>query len=307
MTAVLCPGQGAQYPGMGSDFAERWPVAREFLTRADEALGLPLSRMLAEGTEEEVNRTDVCQPGILAVSAAVIAVLESEGLLVRAALRFAAGLSLGEYTAHYLAGTFSFEDAVRLVRRRGEAMQTASDATPSGMAAVMGAELDTVEEVCASVRADGGTCVVANLNAPGQIVVSGEQRALATCGERLTAAGAKRFVPLKVAGAFHSPVMQPAADRLAEAIAAVEFRDPRFPVISNVTAEPVNSAADARVTLSRQIVEPVLFERSLGRLLSEGVADFVEPGPGRTAAGFLRRIDRSITVRGYDKAADVAA
>lgn len=306
MTAVLCPGQGAQVPGMGRDVAGRFPEARAIFDRADEALGFPLSRTIFEGSEDEVNRTDVCQPGILAVTAAIWTVLTARGLAPQSPAA-AVGLSLGEYTAHWIAGTFGFEDAIRLVRRRGEAMQKASDACPSGMAAVLGADRDACEAACAAVRAEGGVVVVANLNAPGQVVVSGERGALALASERLVAAGAKRVVALKVAGAFHSPVMEPARAELAAALADVEFRDPRVPVISNVTAAPVTTAAEARETLARQVVSPVLLEASLRRLIEGGTRSFVEPGPGATLAGFLRKIDRTLDVRGFDDAASLAA
>lgn len=306
MTVVLCPGQGAQAPGMGRDFAERHPAARAMFERADAALGFPLSKTIFEGTEEQVNRTDVCQPGILTVTAAIWEALRAAGRAPADVSAFV-GLSLGEYTAHYLAGTFSFEDAVRLTRRRGEAMQAASDACPSGMAAVMGAELDVVERCCADVRATGGVVVVANLNAPGQIVISGEKGALAAAAERLTAAGAKRCIPLKVAGAFHSPVMDPARRALEDALASVAMSDPRVPVVSNVTAEPVRTAAEARATLARQVVSPVLLERSLRGLLATGSRAFVEPGPGRTLAGFVKKIDREAAVTGFDTADSVGA
>lgn len=307
MTALLCPGQGAQVPGMGRDVAERFPEARAIFERADAALGFPLTRAIFEGIEEEVGRTDVCQPGILTVTAAIWAVLVARGKASRESLTHAAGLSLGEYTAHYVAGTLTFEDAVRLVRRRGQYMQEASDATPSGMAAVMGLDLDKIEEVCAAVRATGGVVVVANLNTPGQVVVSGERAALATCGERLTAAGARRVVPLKVAGAFHSPVMKPAAERLAADLERTEFKDPEVAVVSNVTAAPVRTAAEARATLSRQVVEPVLFEKSLRAILAAGERSFVEPGPGKTLAAFVKKIDRDAAVANRETAAEVEA
>lgn len=306
MTAVLCPGQGAQYVGMGRGFAERFPESREVLLAADDALSFPLTRTLFEGPEDAVHRTDVCQPGIFAVTAAIWTALGSRGLVDPGSVRAVVGLSLGEYTAHWIAGTFSFEDGIRLVRRRGEAMQAASDACPSGMAAVLGAEREGCEQACAAVRAEGGVVVVANLNAPGQVVISGERGALARASERLLAAGAKRVVPLRVAGAFHSPVMEPARAALAEALAAATLRDPQVPVISNVTAAPVTSAAEARDTLARQVVSPVLLEASLRRLLESGVRSFVEPGPGTTLAGFVRKIDRSCEVRGFDQADDVA-
>ncbi len=312
MTALLCPGQGAQYPGMGSDIASRWPVAQAMFDRADAALDFPLTRTVFEGSAEDVERTDVCQPAILTVTAAIWEVLRSEGVVDVGALRYVLGLSLGEYTAHYVAGSLSFEDAVRLVRRRGEYMQAASEATASGMAAVIGLDPDATEAVCAAVRDDGGVVVVANLNAPGQVVVSGENAALAEVTERLSAAGARRVIPLKVAGAFHSPVMQPAADRLAADLAATAFATPTVPVISNVTAEPVTTAEEARATLARQVIAPVLFERSLRHVLvgmagAQGAENpagvsFIEPGPGKALAGFVKKIDRGLSVRNVDSA-----
>jgi len=290
---------------MGKEIAERFPVARKVFDRANEALGFDLAKILFEGGEAEINRTDVCQPGILVVSCAIGRALVDRGIADPATFAHVAGLSLGEYTAHVFAGTIAFEDAVRLVRRRGEYMQDASDATPSGMAAVMGLEPDAVEKVCAEVRADGGVVVVANLNAPGQVVVSGEKNALARCGDALTKAGAKRVIPLKVAGAFHSPVMKPAAALLAADLEATTFNDPIVPVVSNVTGAPVRTAAQAKATLSRQIVEPVLFEKSLRNILAAGDRAFVELGPGRTLTAFVRKIDRDVATTNYETAADV--
>jgi [acyl-carrier-protein] S-malonyltransferase len=305
MTALLCPGQGAQTPGMGRELADRFPEARALFVRADEALGFELSKVLFAGAPGEVDRTDVCQPGILVVTCAICAVLTSRGTLDPARLSHVAGLSLGEYSAHVIAGSLAFEDAVRLVRRRGRYMQEASEATPSGMAAVMGLEPPAVEACCAGVRAEGGVVVVANLNAPGQVVVSGERSALERCTEALTKAGARRVVALKVAGAFHSPVMQPAADRLAADLAATPFADPRVPVVSNVTAAPVRSAAEARSTLSRQVVEPVLFEKSLRAILATGERSFLEPGPGKTLTAFVRKVERDAAVANYDTVAEI--
>lgn len=305
MTILLCPGQGAQYAGMGREIAERWPAARSIFDRADAALDFALSATIFDGDDAALARTDVCQPAILTVTAAIWEVLRTTGRVEPAALRYVLGLSLGEYTAHYAAGTLAFEDAVRLVRRRGQYMQEASDATPSGMAAVMGVPLEGVEEACRNVRDAGGICVVANLNAPGQIVISGESAALARCTALLQEAGARRVVALNVAGAFHSPVMDPAAERLAADLEATEFRDPAVPVISNVTAAPVRTAAEARETLARQVVSPVLFERSLRLVLEGEAADLVEPGPGKTLSAFVRKIDRAHKVRSYDKADDI--
>ena len=307
MTALLCPGQGAQYPGMGRDLCERFSAAREVFECADEVLGFELSKVLFHGSEEELGRTDICQPGILTLTLAIGAALRAKQGDRAFRPTEVAGLSLGEYTAHVIAGTITFDDAVRLVRRRGQYMQEASDATPSGMAAVMGLETDAVERVCAEIRADGGVVVVANLNSPGQVVVSGENGALARCGEALTKAGARRFIALKVAGAFHSPVMQPAANRLAEDLATTPFRDPSIPVVSNVTGVAVRTAAEARATLSRQIVEPVLFEKSLRGILAAGERSFVEYGPGKTLSAFVKKIDRDVAVVTYENATEIEA
>ena len=306
-TVLMCPGQGAQTPGMGRDFAEAFPAAREVFERADEALGRDLSRVVFEGDAADIERTDVCQPAILVTTCAIVAALESRGVLDRAGCRSLLGLSLGEYTAHHLAGTLKFEDAVRLVARRGRYMQEASEATPSGMAAVIGPAPDSVEEVCAAVRSDGGTVVVANLNAPGQVVISGENGALADACARLEAAGARRVVQLPVAGAFHSPVMQPAAERLAADLAETPFATPSVPVVSNVTAEPVRDAETARATLARQVVAPVLFEKSLRAVIEAagGEPDLVEPGPGRALSGFVRKIERRLKTRTYGSTGDL--
>lgn len=305
MIALLCPGQGAQTVGMGRSFAERFDEARAVFRTADAVLGIPLTDTLFGGPEDAVHRTDVCQPGIFTVTAAIWTVLTRRGVVDPSVVSAAIGLSLGEYTAHWAAGTFSFEDGLRLVRRRGEAMQAAADACPSGMGAVLGLERDGCEAVCADVRAAGGVVVVANLNAPGQVVISGERTALATASERLVAAGAKRVIPLKVAGAFHSPVMEPARAALDAALGKIPLSDPRIPVISNVTAAPVTTAAEARATLARQVVSPVLLEASIRSVLATGVRTFVEPGPGATLAGFVRKIDRECAVRGYDAAESV--
>jgi [acyl-carrier-protein] S-malonyltransferase len=290
---------------MGREFAERFPAARSVFDRANAVLGFDLAKILFDGGEADVDRTDVCQPGILVVTCAIHAVLAERGVATAWRLSHVAGLSLGEYTAHVFAGTLTFEDAVSLVRRRGIYMQEASDATPSGMAAVLGLETAAVEQACSEVRGEGGVVVVANLNSPGQVVVSGENAALARASAALTKAGARRVVPLKVAGAFHSPVMAPAAARLAADLAATPFQDPLVPVVSNVTAAPVKTAADARDTLARQIVAPVLFERSLRGVLAAGERSFIELGPGRTLGAFVKKIDRDAPVASYDTVADV--
>ncbi len=299
--AALFPGQGAQFPGMGREIAARFPEARALFERADAVLGFPLARVLFEGSEEEVGRTDVCQPGIFLVSAAAMAALEARRGLRREDFAAAAGLSLGEYTALWFAGALSFEDGLRLTRARGRAMQEASDAVPSGMAAVLGLDPAGCEEACRRASALGPV-VVANLNSPGQVVLSGARAALERAGEEARGLGAKRVLPLKVAGAFHSPVMEPAASRLREELARTPIREAAIPVYANCTAAPVRTPGEIRDALGRQITSPVLFQRTLERLAAGGVDAAVEPAPGRVLAGFARKAAPGIAVESCDTA-----
>lgn len=305
--AAIFPGQGAQHPGMGRDLAEAFPRARELFARADEVLDMPLSEHCFTGSEEVLNRTDVCQPGIFLVSVATMEVLRDEGRVEPADFMAAAGLSLGEYTALWYAGAVDFEDGLRLTRLRGELMQKASEAEPSGMTSILGLEEAAVEEVCAAVREEGGVVCVANLNSPGQVVISGAQAAVDVATERLKTAGARRAIPLPVAGAFHSSLMASASEGLSEKLEETEIRPARIPVISNVTAEPVVDPGEIRAALVRQLVSPVRWARSMQRLIAEGYSEFVEPAPGRVLAGLMKKIDRSVGVNGYPDADSVAA
>lgn len=283
---LMCPGQGAQRVGMGKDLAERFPAAREVFGAIDEALGLALSRLMWEGPEEELTRTHNAQPAILAHSAAVLAVAGAQ--LAPAA---AAGHSLGEYTAHLAAGTLDAAEAARLVRRRGELMYQAGRERPGAMAAVLGLAPEEVEAACREASRDGRVAVPANLNSPDQTVISGDPEAVARAGEGCKARGAKRVVPLKVSGAFHSPLMEPAVAGLRAALARAAFRDPRIPVIANATAEPVRTAADAVRLLAAQLTAPVRWAdcmRTANRLAPEAL--YVEVGPGGVLAGLLKRI-----------------
>ncbi len=299
--AILFPGQGAQFPGMGRDWCETFPAARAVFDRADEALGFPLSEACAG---DEVHRTDVAQPGILATSAAILSVLRERGLDTAAA-PLCAGLSLGEYTALWCAGAFSLEDALRLVRLRGEAMQAASEATESGMTSLIGADEETARTL-AAVGAEHGICQVANLNAPGQVVVSGENAALDAVEAAAREHGVKRALRLTVAGGFHSECMRPAADRLAAALEEVEIAAPVVPVVSNVTARPVEGPDEIRRNLTEQICAPVLWERSMRWAVDErGVTAFLEPGPGTVLSGLMRRIEKGATVRSAAEPADL--
>ena len=288
-TAMLFPGQGAQEVGMGRDLAAGSQAARELFARADAVLGYGLSKLCFEGPIEELTRTDRAQVAIYATSAAAILAAEEAGGLERSAIVATAGLSLGEYTALWFANAFSFEDGLRLVRIRGEAMQAASLAVKSGMVALVGADATTAAAVAADARGDG-VLVVANLNAPGQVVLSGDWEACGRVSDAARAHGIRRAIPLNVAGAFHSPLMEPARQRLEQALLETPFLDPSIPVVCNVTAEPVTTADRVRTLLSEQVVKPVLWESSMLRIISDGCCRFLESPPGRTLAGMLRKI-----------------
>ena len=283
----MCPGQGAQKVGMGKDLAERFPAARALFEAVDDALGVALSRIMWEGPEEELTRTHNAQPAILAHSAAVLALIGE--VLGRPAA--AAGHSLGEYSAHVAAGSLPATVAARLVRRRGELMFQAGRERPGAMAAVLGLDTALVEAACAEASSGSGVAVPANLNTPEQTVISGDPEAVARAGEGCRARGAKRVVPLKVSGAFHSPLMAPAVAGLRAALAEAGFGDPRCPVIANATAQPVTTAAEALRTLAEQLTAPVRWVECMRRAaaLAPG-AVFVEVGPGNVLTGLLKRI-----------------
>lgn len=303
--ALLFPGQGAQIVGMGKDLHAASPAAKRVFEEADEVLGFDLARACFEGPAETLERTDVCQPAILVMSvAALAAARERLGHPIPA--KAAAGLSLGEYTALVAAEALAFADAVRLVRLRGQAMQEACDARPSTMATILGAERAQVEEACRR-GSEHGVCVVANLLGPGQVAISGETKAIEAACAAAKELGAKRAIPLKVAGAFHSPLMAPAAARLREALARVEVRDPRIDVVANVTGRPVRTSAEVRDALGRQVEAPVLWEDSMRHLLGSGFHTFYEVGPGKVLAGIVRKLDPNARAVNVDSAAAVAA
>lgn len=291
---VLFPGQGAQYEGMGRDWCEAFPTARETFARASRVLGFSLEDACwSKG--EEVNRTDVAQPGIFVTSAAIVNVLVERGYQPTSAA-LTAGLSLGEYTALWFAGSLDFDDAVRLVRLRGEAMQDASERIPSSMTSLMGATEEQAFAL-AAVGATKGICSVANLNAPGQIVVAGEIAALDALEAAAKDHGVRRTRRLVVAGGFHSECMRPAAERLARALAEVTIRAPRMPFLTNVTGETESDPARIRANLAQQVCAPVRWEQSMRTAIARGVTRFLEPGPGKVLAGLLGKIAPEATVR----------
>ncbi len=303
MSILLFPGQGAQKVGMGKDLAERFPAARDTFARIDEALGVALSRIMWEGPESELTLTHNTQPAILAHSAAVWAVV---GDRLRGAVGAAAGHSLGEYSAYVAAGALSAEEAARLVRRRGELMFEAGTKRPGAMAAVLGLATEAVEEACREASTAGEVAVAANLNAPDQTVLSGDPAAVERAGEGCRARGAKRVIALKVSGAFHSPLMQPAVAGLAEALAGATFRDPAVPIIANATATAVSTAAEARRLLAEQLTAPVRWVACMQRAaaLVPG-AGFVEIGPGNVLSGLAKRIVPGVQTQSLGTADEV--
>jgi [acyl-carrier-protein] S-malonyltransferase len=287
VTVLMCPGQGAQRVGMGKDLAERYTVARETFGAIDEALGSSLSRLMWHGPEDELTLTHNTQPAILAHSAAVLAVV-GERLGSMAA---GAGHSLGEYSAHVAARTLTVVDAARLVRRRGELMLAAGEQRPGAMAAVLGLATEEVEAACVDASGRDAIAVPANLNAPDQTVISGDPLGVTRAGEACKARGAKRVVPLKVSGAFHSPLMAPAVDGLLEALTEATFADPAFPVIANASGEAVRTGVDAKRLLADQLTAPVRWVACMqeaAKLAPD--ATFIEVGPGNVLSGLLKRI-----------------
>jgi [acyl-carrier-protein] S-malonyltransferase len=282
--AYVFPGQGAQYVGMGVEVAERCPQSRVLFLRASEVLGFDLFALCAGGPEEELQQTANAQPAILTASLACHVALRPH--VPPPALT--AGLSLGEYTALVASGAIQFEDAVRVVRLRGMAMQEATGDREVTMAAILGLEPEAVEGVCREV-AEWGTCEVSNYNAPDQVVIGGDRAAVEEAVRRLKARGARRAVPLAVSTAFHTSLMRPAAERLAAVLEAVPIRDPEVPVVSNVTAEPVNRAREIRRLLVEQVTQPVRWAQSVRRMAQEGVDTFLEIGPGKVLSGLIRR------------------
>jgi [acyl-carrier-protein] S-malonyltransferase len=289
-SAFLFPGQGAQAVGMGRQLSETVPAVRSLCEQASGILGYDLEKVCREGPAERLNTTEVSQPAIFVTSLAALEGLSASDPAAANDCFAAAGLSLGEYTALVFAGALSFIDGLKVVKRRGEAMQAASDATPSAMVSVLGLEKSQVEALCSTARASG-ILEVANLLCPGNIVVSGVKSACAEI-EQLAEAAGGRTVRLAVAGAFHTSIMRPADQALAAILAKIEIRTPRVPVWSNVDARPHSDPEEIRSLLIRQVLEPVLWEQTMRNLLSEGVDRFYEIGPGRVLAGLLKRVER---------------
>jgi [acyl-carrier-protein] S-malonyltransferase len=289
--AFLFPGQGAQSVGMARELERELPSVRALFDRANEILGFDLRSLCFEGPAETLEATDVSQPAIFVASLAALEDLKGRQPEVVDACAGAAGLSLGEYTALVCAGALDFETALKIVAQRGQAMQEAALAAPSGMTSIIGLDEPKIDELCQRL-APKGKVWKANLLGPGNVVVSGERAALEQLEPFANELGAARVIPLAVAGAFHSELMKPADEKLAEALAAATIRPPRIPVYSNVDAAPHSDPDDIRRTLVAQVLQGVRWEDSMRRMLADGFDTFYEVGPGRVLTGLLRRIDR---------------
>lgn len=301
--AFVFPGQGAQAVGMAKDVFEAVPEARAIFETGDEVLGFPLSQLVFEGPESELKQTVNTQPALLTASAAYLEALKGKGLEPD----YVAGHSLGEYSALVAAGVLTYEDAVKLVRLRGRFMEEAVPGGQGAMAAVLGAEREALAELCRSISEQEGPVELANVNCPGQIVVSGSQAGVNAVVQRVKEAGGKRAIPLEVSGPFHSSLMKEAAERLAGELAKITFNAPSVPVVVNVTALPVTDPQEIRELLVRQVYSPVLWQDSVERLIADGVDTFVEIGSGSVLAGLIRKIDKNVKVININSLASIEA
>ncbi|MDB5336564.1 MAG: fabD [Planctomycetaceae bacterium] len=292
--AFLFPGQGAQHVGMGKSIVEKSPAARALFDQAAEILGYDLAQICFAGPAEKLDTTEISQPAIYVTSLACLELLKAEQPDLVASCQMTAGLSLGEYTALVFAGAMSFADGLRVVQKRGQAMQAAANATPSGMVSLLLMDRDKVLELCRQAS-DVGTIQIANNLCPGNIVVSGTKAACEKIAALAPDAGG-RAIPLAVAGAFHTAIMKPADEQLAAALANVEIRSPRIPVISNVDAQAHSDPAEIRQILVQQVLNPVLWEDSMRLLLSQGIDKMYEIGPGKVLKGLMKRIDRKLDI-----------
>ena len=295
MKAFVFPGQGSQFVGMGKDLYENNTLAKKLFDQADEILGFKITDIMFAGTDEQLKETKVTQPAVFLHSVISALCLGDEFKP-----DMTAGHSLGEFSALVAAGALSFEDGLKLVAARANAMQKACEANPGTMAAIIALADDTIEKICKEISADGNVVVPANYNCPGQLVISGNVEAINKACEAMKAAGAKRALPLKVGGAFHSPLMQPAKDELQAAIENTEFSTPKCPVYQNVDAKPHTDAAEIKANLIAQLTSSVRWTASVQNMIAAGADEFIECGPGKALCGMIGRIDRSINAHGIE-------
>lgn len=289
--AFIFPGQGSQTVGMGKTLAESHPQVMDIFQQADQVLGNPLSTLIFEGPQEELTLTTNAQPALLTTSIAILEFFKQGGIQAD----YLAGHSLGEYTALVAAGAISFEDAVYTVRQRGELMEAAVPNREGTMAAVLGLDRETIDKITIEVTNESGSQVqLANLNCPGQIVISGSRNGVELAAAKIKDAGAKRVLPLDVSGPFHSELMKPAADKLDAVLSSIAIKDAEIPVIANVTAEPMTEASDIKNKLVKQLYSPVLWEDSINKMIDLGVDTFIEIGAGKVLSGLVKKINRSV-------------
>ena len=293
MKAFVFPGQGAQFVGMGKDLYDNNPLAKELFDKANDILGYNITDIMFNGTDDELKQTKVTQPAVF-LHSVISALCMGDDF----APSMVAGHSLGEFSALVAAGALSFEDGLKLVYARAMAMQKACDAAPSTMAAIIGLPDEKVEEICAGINKEGHVCVPANFNCPGQLVISGNIEAINEACEKLKAAGAKRALPLKVGGAFHSPLMQPAKDELQAAIEKTEFNTPKCPVYQNVDGKPHTDPAEIKANLIAQLTSSVKWTSCVQSMIADGADDFTECGPGKALQGMIARIDKNVAAHG---------
>ncbi|MFD6441507.1 ACP S-malonyltransferase [Peribacillus sp. NPDC060186] len=290
--AFVFPGQGSQSTGMGQNLFQENERAQQIFRTADEKLDFPLSELIFNGPQQELTVTYNAQPALLTTSYAFVRALEEKGIKPD----FTAGHSLGEYTALVASGAISFEDAVYTVRKRGEFMEAAVPNGQGSMAAILGMEREALTEVTAEITATGESVQLANINCPGQIVISGTAEGVKLASAKAKENGAKRALPLEVSGPFHSELMKPAAEKLQNVLDEVSFQQAEIPVISNVTANPITAPAEIKEKLIEQLYSPVLWEDSVKKLLELGVDTFIEVGPGKVLGGLIKKIDRSVNI-----------
>jgi [acyl-carrier-protein] S-malonyltransferase len=287
--AFVFPGQGSQVVGMGKGLADQYPEVMEYFKKADETLKTGLSNLIFEGPQEDLTKTVNAQPALLTTSIAILNLFQKSGVKAD----YVAGHSLGEYTALVASGAISFEEGVYAVRKRGEFMEKAVPNGEGTMAAVLGLDREKLGEVTRSIDEQGLPVSLANLNCPGQIVISGSRRGVELAGEKAKEAGAKRVIPLEVSGPFHSSLMKPASTELKEVLDSLQMKDAQIPVIANVTAEPMQNAAEIKEKLIEQLYSPVLWEDSVQKMIDLGVDTFIEIGPGKVLSGLIKKVSRA--------------